>query len=87
MKLVESKYHTLIRTTLEDQLQYEAQIKTRNRKPLRKPVAFKAAWELRFGPNNRFRVFYSVVDQEVILLAFGEKHGNRLFIDGEEVES
>ena len=87
LKLVDAKHHALIRESLEEQLQYQPEVKTRNRKPLRKPMAFKAEWELRFGPDNRFRVFYSVVEQEVILLAFGEKHGNRLFIEGEEVES
>src|SRR5947208_12079453 len=33
---------------------------TRNRKPLERPVALAAGWELRFGPGNRFRVFYRV---------------------------
>jgi hypothetical protein len=54
--------------------------------PLKKATAFKAEWELRFGPHNRFRVFYRVEGEEVILLAFGEKKGNRLFIEGKEVE-
>jgi mRNA-degrading endonuclease RelE of RelBE toxin-antitoxin system len=85
LKQVEKKHHALIRETLENQLQYDAQVKTRNRKPLKKPLAFGAEWELRFGPANRFRVFYRVVDQEVILLTFGEKDGNRLLIEGEEV--
>jgi hypothetical protein len=87
LKRVEAKYHTLIRETLEKQLQYEPEAKTRNWKPLKKPIAFQAEWELRFGPDNRFRVFYSVKGEEVILLAFGEKLGNQLFIDGEEVEA
>jgi mRNA-degrading endonuclease RelE of RelBE toxin-antitoxin system len=86
LKLVESKYHSLIRETLEKQLQYEPEVKTRNRKPLKKPLAFKAEWELRLGPDNCFRVFYKVQGNEVILLACGEKEGNRLFIEGEEVE-
>ena len=86
LKLVETKYHSLIRETLEKQLKYEPEVKTRNRKPLRKPTAFKAEWELRFGPNNRFRLFYAVRADEVILLAFGEKAGNRLYIEGEEVQ-
>jgi hypothetical protein len=25
-----------------------------------RPVAFEATWELRFGPENRFRVFYAI---------------------------
>ena len=86
LKLVKAKYHSLIRETLEEQLQYEPEVETRNRKPLKKPMAFKAEWELRFGPSNRFRVLYSVKGEEVILLAFGEKEGNRFFIEGEEVE-
>jgi putative component of toxin-antitoxin plasmid stabilization module len=53
---------------------------------LEKPLAFKAEWELRFGPGNRFRVFYAVKGDEVVLLAFGEKKGNQLFIEGKEVE-
>lgn len=86
VKLVPAKHHSLIRETLENQLQYEPEEKTRNRKPLKKPVAFEAEWELRFGPENRFRAFYRVEADEVILLAFGEKRGNRLFIEQEEVQ-
>jgi mRNA-degrading endonuclease RelE of RelBE toxin-antitoxin system len=87
LKLVDAKYHSLIREALEKQLQYGAEVKTRNRKPLEKPMAFRAEWELRFGPKNKFRVFYTVKDNEVILLAFGEKEGNRLVIEGEEMDS
>jgi hypothetical protein len=76
----------LIRDTLEKQLQYEPVVQTRNRKPLEKPMAFQAEWELRFGPANRFRIFYQVQAEAVILLALGEKVGNRLFIEREEVE-
>jgi mRNA-degrading endonuclease RelE of RelBE toxin-antitoxin system len=86
LKWVEAKYHALIRETLEEQLQWEPEVKTRNRKPLKRPMAFNAEWELRFGPRNRFRVFYKVQGDEVVLLAFGEKEANRLFIEGEEVE-
>jgi mRNA-degrading endonuclease RelE of RelBE toxin-antitoxin system len=85
MKVVPAKHHSLIRDTLEEQLKYRAEEKTRNRKPLKEPLAFKAEWELRFGPDNRFRVFYSVKAQTVILLALGEKKGNQLWIEGEEV--
>ena len=87
LKSVHAKHHALIRHTLEKQLQYQPQTKTRNRKPLKKPLVFKAEWELRFGPKNAFRVFYGVEGGEVIILAFGEKRSNRLFIEGEEVES
>lgn len=49
LELVEAKYHSLIREAVEEQLQYEAEVKTKNRKPLKKPLAFKAEWELRLG--------------------------------------
>jgi hypothetical protein len=61
---------------------------TRNRKPLKRPIAFGADWELRLGPDNRFRVFYQVnaASREVRLLAVGVKDRNRLLIGGEEFE-
>jgi hypothetical protein len=82
---IDRKYHPLIRETLKMQLQYEPNVQTRNRKPLRRPLSFRAEWELRFGPGNRYRAFYAVKELEVILLAFGEKEGNRLLIEGREV--
>jgi len=86
LKAVNAKHHRLIRETLEEQLQYEPAVPTRNRKPLKKPMAFEAEWELRFGPANRFRVFYRVDGEDVVLLAFGKKIRNRLMISGQEVE-
>lgn len=88
LKFIESKYYSLIRESLEKQLQFQPDVETKNRKPLKRPVVLGAKWEARFGPENRFRVFYRIdYDQEqVILLAIGEKVGNHLFIAGEEVE-
>jgi hypothetical protein len=57
---IEPKYHSLIRTTIEEQLRFEPEKTTRNRKPLERPIELGARWELRFGPKNRFRVFYRV---------------------------
>jgi hypothetical protein len=56
--------------------------------PFRRDVESDADWELRFGPDNRFRVFYAVDTdrQEVQILAIGVKRGNRLFIADEEIE-
>ena len=61
---------------------------TRDRKPLLREVEFDATWELRFGPNNRFRVFYRVdLDRgKVEILAVGVKEGSRLSIGGQEIE-
>ena len=55
---------------------------------LEQPAPFGATWELRFGPGNRFRVFYEVEsDTRVInVLAIGMKERNKLLIGGEEFE-
>lgn len=89
LQAIERKYHTLIRKTIEEQLTFDPNIETRNRKPVYPPAPFDAAWEIRFGPNNRFRVFYDVNPEEcaVDVLAIGEKERNRLYIGGEEVGS
>ena len=88
LKTIERKYHSLIRTTIENELQFEPDVETRNRKPLKRPVTFEAEWELRFGPDNRFRVFYdiNIESHEVYILAIGVKEGNRLFIGGKGVK-
>jgi mRNA-degrading endonuclease RelE of RelBE toxin-antitoxin system len=85
---IDRKYHSLIRTTIAQQLSSEPTVATRNRKPLDDRLSFGATWELRFGPGNRFRVFYHVEEEqrEVLVLAVGVKQRNRLFIGGVEVE-
>lgn len=85
---IEPKYHSLIRTTIEEQLRFEPETATRNRKQLERPVDLGARWELRLGPDNRFRVFYRVdVEQrQVRILAIAVKERDRIFIAGEEVE-
>ncbi len=89
LKAIERRHYSLIRTAIENQLQFEPDVETRNRKPLTRPVEFEAGWELRCGPDNRFRVFYQVdVEQrEVYILAIGVKVGNRVWIGGEEVST
>jgi hypothetical protein len=85
---IESKYHSLIRDGIEEQLGFEPETETRNRKQLERPIELGARWELRLGPDNRFRVFYRVEAEEwrVRILAIGVKERNRLFISGEEVK-
>lgn len=85
---IERRYFGLIEKNIFAQLRYEPEVETRNRKPLLRPSSFGTAWELRFGPQNRFRVFYrvDVAAHEVHVLAIGIKVGNRLFIGGEEFE-
>jgi mRNA-degrading endonuclease RelE of RelBE toxin-antitoxin system len=86
LRAIETKYHSLIQSELEAHLHHEPDRETRNRKPLKRPIAFGADWELRLGPENRFRVFYQVnVDsREVRVLAIGVKDRSRLFIGREE---
>ncbi|MEX0610813.1 MAG: hypothetical protein WD229_01725 [Pirellulales bacterium] len=85
---IEVKYHSLIRGTIEEQLRFEPETATRNRKPLERPIDMGARWELRLGPDNRFRVFYGVdaEQRQVRILAIAVKEGNRVFLAGEEVE-
>jgi mRNA-degrading endonuclease RelE of RelBE toxin-antitoxin system len=87
LRAIGVKYHSLIRTTIEERLSLEPDVQTRNRKPLKRPVFFAATWELRFGPANRFRVFYDIDQTQhvVAVLAIGIKRGNRLLIGGEEI--
>ena len=84
LKTIERKYYSLIRTTIENELQLEPDVETRNRKPLKRPVTFEAEWELRFGPDNILRVFYeiNIESHEVYILAIGVKKGNRFFLVG-----
>ena len=88
LKAIDRKYYSLIRAAIEGALQYEPDIETTNRKPLKRQVAFEAEWELRFGPDNRFRVFYDIDMEahEVHILAIGEKERDRLRIGGKGIK-
>lgn len=87
LRAIERKYYPFIRNGIESLLQFEPDIETRNRKPLKRSSVFDGEWEIRLGPNNRFRVFYRVdrAHGEVYVLAIGEKKGNRLYIGGKEI--
>lgn len=85
---IERKYHPLIQKTLEEQLSHTPDLETRNRKPVEQPAPFATSWALRFGPGNRFRVFYDIDFRERIVwvLAIGVKKRERLYFAGEEFE-
>ena len=85
---IESRYYSLIRDVVDKQLSFEPIIETRNCKPLKRPVVFMATWEIRFGPQNRFRIYYDVDLEQVVvtILAIGSKYGNRIVIGGEEIQ-
>jgi hypothetical protein len=57
-------------------------------RPARQAGQRKADWELRLGPDNRFRVFYQIdaEGREVHILAVGVKDRERLYFGGEEFE-
>ena len=88
LEVIERKYHRLIQKAIDEQLSYTPQRETRNRKPLDRPTEMGATWELRCGPQNRFRIFYEVDPSEsaIWILAIGVKEGNRLLVGGEEIE-
>lgn len=86
LQAINRKFHGQIRQAIEEQLRHQAEVETRNRKKLREPAAFGAAWEIRFGPDNRFRVLYRVEpNRTVVVLAIGTKRGNRLTIGDKEI--
>ena len=84
LETIGRKFYPVIRRALEEQLSYEPDVETRNRKPMRRPNALGTEWELRMGPENRFRAFYSVDTsrREVHILAIGQKKGSTLYIGG-----
>ena len=86
LRTIDPRYYSLIRTTIENQLLYEPAAITRNRKPLKRTVFFAATWEIRFGPDNQFRVYYDIdMERELVaILAIGIKRGNSVCIGGEE---
>ena len=89
LDLIGGKYYGLLRRTLHEQLTHTPTEETRNRKPMDQPAPFGASWELRCGPDNRFRVFYDVdaAADEVQILAIGVKERDRILIGKEEYQT
>jgi pimeloyl-ACP methyl ester carboxylesterase len=56
LRAVERQFYSLIREAIEEQLLFQPDTETRNRKPLRQPALLAAQWELRFGPDKRLVV-------------------------------
>src|SRR5438105_5009119 len=88
LKSIDAQYDSLVRAKIEEQLRFEPNVETKNRKPLRQPAPFAAEWEIRFGRDNRFRVLYDIDEDHrtVQIVAVGEKEHNRLIVGGEELE-
>lgn len=89
LDMIGSKYHGLLRRTIKEQLTFTPAEETRNRKPLVQPAPFAASWELRCGPDNRFRVFYDVdlAALQVQVLAIGVKDRKQLYFGTEEYDT
>ncbi len=95
LEFIPKKHHASIRQAIKIQLQYEPNLETTNRKPLATPIA-NATWELRCGDQNRYRVLYDIITTDetetieilgiVEVLAIGEKHHEKLLIQGREVK-
>jgi hypothetical protein len=66
LEFIDAKYDSLIHQKIEEQLRFEPGVETKNRKPLRQPAPFAAQWEIRFGPDNRFRVLYDITRSNVL---------------------
>jgi len=88
LRFIERRYHSLFEQVIREQLRFEPQQETRNRKPLLRVLLTGADWELRLGPNNRFRVLYKVDSKkrEVNVLGIGIKERNVLLVGGEGVQ-
>ena len=73
LSAIEHKYYSSIREAIEEHLSYEPDRNTRKREPLNRPAQNGAQWELRCGPNNRFRIFYTAdrKRREVVTLPYG----------------
>ena len=90
LDVIPSQHLSLVRETIEEQLSYEPFTETTNRKPLLRQSPFgENVWEIRFGPQNRLRVFHCSDPDEplrVLVEAIGVKNRDRLMIGGEEVK-
>ncbi len=87
VRLLPKRHHAFVFRALRTALAHEPARETRNRKLLTLPAPFGANWELRFGPQNRFRAFYTIEGTTVVVLAIGVKQRERLRIGHEEVRS
>ncbi len=87
VRVLPKRYHAFVLRALRTSLAHEPARETRNRKLLTLPAPFGAHWELRFGPRNRFRAFYTIEGATVVVVAIGVKDRERLRIGHEEVRS
>jgi hypothetical protein len=89
IRILARKDRRLVFETVRSKLAAEPAVETRNRKRLHLPAPFGAHWELRFGPQNRLRAFYTLdlEKRAVVVVAVGVKDRTKLRIGREEVSS
>jgi mRNA-degrading endonuclease RelE of RelBE toxin-antitoxin system len=84
LRVLTARQRAMVFDGVQEQLEYEADVETRNRKPMRpNPLA---PWELRIG---ELRVYYEIEEapeQVVTIVAVGVKDGNRVLIGGKEIK-
>src|SRR5262249_55002545 len=81
------RHRAFVLRALRTALAHEPAKEARNRGLLALPAPFGAHWELRFGPQGRFRAFYTIEGATVVVVAIGVKDRERLRIGHEEVRS
>ena len=84
LKVLTTQQQRTVLDTVDEQLQYEPLVETRNRKPMEHNSL--ATWELRIG---NLRVYYDVEENTVSVVyiqAVGVKNRNRVRIGKEEIE-
>ena len=85
IRALPKRHHRYILRTIRNELSTAPFAETRDKKPMFLPAPFGARWELRFGPRNRFRAFYAVEGDTVLVVAVGMKERERLIIGNIEV--
>lgn len=84
LKCLTTRQQRTVLDAVDEQLQYEPLVETRNRKPMESNSL--ATWELRIG---NLRVYYDVEDdlvKVVYIQAVGVKNRNQVRIGKEEIE-
>lgn len=83
LRMLTVRQQRIIMAAVTEQLAYEPNVPTRNRKQMRPNLL--AVWELRI---DNIRVYYDIEEDEdvVDIRAIGIKEGNQVFIEGKVVE-
>jgi len=86
LRSIDRKHWSLIRETIKQQLSFEPDVRTKNRKPMQRSSFF--SWEIRFGSKNQFRAYYDINHEQwmVNVQAIGVKIREKVYIAGKEIQ-